>query len=180
MNIFSKVSGLDPTQIARVQAQNKSVLDFITGGLTGLRPRLPASQVPKIDASNNHCDLENLNSAGNMEHASAYHAGAATRHGGSMSKLDTEHYASSLQHADHQDDVPGDLTRSLRSRSAGNSAIAANVLVAGLVDQYKDTASGIITDTEATTTSPTTAAPASRGQHHRQGLLRHRREAARG
>src|SRR5262249_31595576 len=51
MNIFGKVAmGMDATQLARIQAQNKSVLDFISGGLTGLRGRLPSSEVPKIDA----------------------------------------------------------------------------------------------------------------------------------
>jgi len=158
MNIFSKVSGMTPDQIARIQAQNKSVLDYITGGLTSLRPRLPASQVPKIDSHLTAIrDLEkNLNATGGL--------GGAARQClpptlaplpaamAPVSQLDTEHYASSLEHMQIIKTMfQCDLTRVASfTFGYGNSAIAfSNVLkVAGLVDQYKDTNGAIITDTE--------------------------------
>src|SRR5258708_23563815 len=37
-----------PADITRITAQNKSVLDFAIGGLSGLRSQLPKSQLPKI------------------------------------------------------------------------------------------------------------------------------------
>jgi Protein of unknown function (DUF1552) len=44
----SGVMSMSPTDLARVTAQNKSVLDFAMGGLTGLQGQLPKSQLPKI------------------------------------------------------------------------------------------------------------------------------------
>jgi hypothetical protein len=44
------VGPTDPAILARQQAQNKSVLDFVLGDLTRLRTKLPRSQFPKLDA----------------------------------------------------------------------------------------------------------------------------------
>ncbi len=46
----SGLMNLTPEQIARAAAQNKSVLDFALGGLTGLQGRVPQSQLPKVQA----------------------------------------------------------------------------------------------------------------------------------
>ena len=40
----------DPAAAARLQAQNKSVLDFVSGDLTRMKSLIPVSQVPKLDA----------------------------------------------------------------------------------------------------------------------------------
>jgi hypothetical protein len=40
----------DPAAAARLQAQNKSVLDFVSRDLTRLKTLIPASQIPKLDA----------------------------------------------------------------------------------------------------------------------------------
>jgi hypothetical protein len=51
MNYFAKSTmGLTPAQIARMAAQNKSVLDFANGGLANLQNQVPQSQLPKIQA----------------------------------------------------------------------------------------------------------------------------------
>jgi len=50
-NIFGQVmANVDPAQVARIQAQNKSVIDFISGDLTSMRPRLPVAAQQKVDA----------------------------------------------------------------------------------------------------------------------------------
>jgi hypothetical protein len=41
---------LTPAALARLRAQNKSILDFVNGDLTRLRGHLPVSQLPKLDA----------------------------------------------------------------------------------------------------------------------------------
>jgi hypothetical protein len=46
----SGLMNLTPDQIARAAAQNKSVLDFALGGLTGLQNQVPKSQLPKVQA----------------------------------------------------------------------------------------------------------------------------------
>jgi hypothetical protein len=46
----SGLMSMDPAQIARMQAQNKSVLDFAQGGLTSLQTQVPRSQLPKVQA----------------------------------------------------------------------------------------------------------------------------------
>jgi hypothetical protein len=157
MNIFGKVTGMDPAQVARIQAQNKSVLDFITGGLNGLRPRLPASQAPKIDAHMTALrDLErNLNGVvggGPGRQCLPPTLGALPPVASGISRNDTEHYASSLQQMQIIKTMfQCDLTRVASfTFGYGNSGIAfANVLkVAGLLDVYKDTKGGVITDTE--------------------------------
>jgi len=151
------VTGVDPAQIARIQAQNKSVLDFISGGLTGLKPRLPTSQVPKIDSHLTALrDLEkNLNASvvggvGRQCTPPTLAPLPATPTG--ITKNDAEHYASSLEHMQIIKTMfQCDLTRVASfTFGYGNSSIAfSNVLqVAGLVDQYKDTAGAVITDTE--------------------------------
>jgi hypothetical protein len=49
-NIFgSGMAGMDAAALARAQAQNKSVIDFISGDLNGLRPRLPKLAKDKVD-----------------------------------------------------------------------------------------------------------------------------------
>lgn len=48
-NIFGRALGMNPSNLAS-QALDQSLLDFISGDLNRLRPRLPASQLPKIDA----------------------------------------------------------------------------------------------------------------------------------
>src|SRR5258708_11428733 len=51
MNYFAKSTmGLTAEQIARMNAQNKSVLDFANGGLTKLQSQVPRSQLPKVQA----------------------------------------------------------------------------------------------------------------------------------
>jgi hypothetical protein len=42
--------GLTPAQIARMTAQNKSVLDFANVGLANLQSQVPKSQLPKVQA----------------------------------------------------------------------------------------------------------------------------------
>lgn len=42
--------GTTPADAARAAAQNKSVLDFALGGLNDLQTRVPASQLPKVQA----------------------------------------------------------------------------------------------------------------------------------
>jgi Protein of unknown function (DUF1552) len=50
-NIFGTgMTGMDAEALARARAQNKSVIDFINGGLNGLRPRLPKLAKDKVDA----------------------------------------------------------------------------------------------------------------------------------
>lgn len=50
-NLFgTSMTGMDDAAIARARAQNKSVLDFITGDLNSLRPRLPKLAKDKVDA----------------------------------------------------------------------------------------------------------------------------------
>lgn len=46
----SGVMNMTPAQIARAAAQNKSVLDFASGGLTSLQTQVPRSQLPKVQA----------------------------------------------------------------------------------------------------------------------------------
>jgi hypothetical protein len=41
---------MSPAQLARMQAQKKSVLDFASGGLSSLQSRVPKSQLPKVQA----------------------------------------------------------------------------------------------------------------------------------
>ena len=43
-------AGMSAAALARAQEQRKSVLDFVKGGLTRLQPRLPSSQLPKLEA----------------------------------------------------------------------------------------------------------------------------------
>jgi hypothetical protein len=49
-NLFGTLMGMSPDDVAKRQALNKSMLDFLRGDLNRIRPRLPASEVPKIDA----------------------------------------------------------------------------------------------------------------------------------
>ncbi len=50
-NLFSKGTlNLTPEQIARANAQQKSVLDFAAGGLTSLQNQVPKSELPKVQA----------------------------------------------------------------------------------------------------------------------------------
>jgi len=50
-NVFGSVMmNVDPAQVAQIQAQNKSVIDFISGDLGALLPRLPKSGRDKVDA----------------------------------------------------------------------------------------------------------------------------------
>jgi hypothetical protein len=156
MNIFSKVMGTDPAQIARIQAQNKSVVDYITSGLTSVRPKLPASQVPKIDAHLGAIrDLEkNLNSTGGGTGRQCMPPtlAALPTPANGMSALDAQHYAASLQQMQIIKTMfQCDITRVASfTFGYGNSGIRfSNVLAAaGLVDTYKDTKGGVITDTE--------------------------------
>jgi hypothetical protein len=160
MNIFGKAGmGMpaDPAAMARIQAQNKSVLDYITGGLNGLKPRLPASQVGKIDAHLTAIrDLEKRltmpvtgGPAGTCTPPTLAALPVATA---GISATDAEHYASSLQHMQIIKTMfQCDLTRVASfTFGYGNSGIRfTNVLqVAGLLDTYKDTAGGVIVDTE--------------------------------
>jgi hypothetical protein len=46
----SGLMNMTPEQITRAAAQNKSVLDFALGGLTGLQNQVPKSQLPKVQA----------------------------------------------------------------------------------------------------------------------------------
>jgi hypothetical protein len=48
-NIFGAATGMNPTDL-RSKALRKSVLDFVSSDLNRLRPRVPASQRPKVDA----------------------------------------------------------------------------------------------------------------------------------
>jgi len=51
MNYFAKSTmGLSAAQIARINAENKSVLDFANGGLLKLQNQVPKSQLAKIQA----------------------------------------------------------------------------------------------------------------------------------
>src|SRR5258708_6726475 len=50
-NIFGMaMTGLDQAAIDRANAQNKSVLDFVSGDVTSLRSRAPSSQYKKLDS----------------------------------------------------------------------------------------------------------------------------------
>jgi hypothetical protein len=50
-NYFAKSTvGLTPAQIARMTAQDKSVLDFANVGLANLQNQIPRSQLPKVQA----------------------------------------------------------------------------------------------------------------------------------
>jgi hypothetical protein len=52
MNYFgTSTAGLSSAQIARLSAQNKSVLDFANVGLSDLSRRVPMSQLPKVQAN---------------------------------------------------------------------------------------------------------------------------------
>jgi uncharacterized protein DUF1552 len=52
MNYFgASTMGLNGAQIARAAAQNKSVLDFASGGLMNLQNQVPKSQLPKVQAN---------------------------------------------------------------------------------------------------------------------------------
>jgi len=44
------VMNMTPAQVARAAAENKSVLDFASGGLTSLQTQVPRSQLPKVQA----------------------------------------------------------------------------------------------------------------------------------
>jgi hypothetical protein len=49
-NVFgSTMMNMDANKLAQIQAEKKSVLDYLTGDLQGLQKRLPGSQVSKID-----------------------------------------------------------------------------------------------------------------------------------
>jgi hypothetical protein len=155
MNIFGKVlMGVDQARIARTQAQNKSVLDFITGGLTGMKGQLPASQIPKIDAHMTAIrDLEkSLSAIGTGRVCAPPTLGALPATVNGLSQLDTEHYQSSLNHMQIIKTMfQCDVTRVASfTFGYGNSDIKfVNVLnVAGLVNQYKDTKGGVIVDKE--------------------------------
>jgi hypothetical protein len=50
-NLFGTgMTGMDDATLARLKAQDKSVLDYINGDLTSLRPRLPKLAKDKVDA----------------------------------------------------------------------------------------------------------------------------------
>jgi hypothetical protein len=50
-NVFVQVmTGVDQAAIDRAQKQNRSVIDFITGDLSKMRPRMPVSAAQKIDS----------------------------------------------------------------------------------------------------------------------------------
>jgi hypothetical protein len=155
MNIFGKVTmGMDPAQVARIQAQNKSVLDFIGGGLTNLRARLPSSQVSKIDAHLGAIrDLEkSLGMVGTGRQCTPPTLAALPATPTGMSQLDAEHYQSSLNHLQIIKTMfQCDLTRVASfTFGYGNSEIKfSNVFtVAGLTDRYKDTSGGLLVDKE--------------------------------
>ncbi len=48
-SIFGSGVGLSADALARLRAQNKSILDFVNGDLTRLRGHVPASQLGKLD-----------------------------------------------------------------------------------------------------------------------------------
>jgi Protein of unknown function (DUF1552) len=47
----SGLMGLNPAQVARAAAENKSVLDFAATGLTGLQSRIPKSEISRVAGS---------------------------------------------------------------------------------------------------------------------------------
>src|SRR5947207_2470968 len=101
MHIFGKApTGMDPALLARIQAQNKSVLDYISGGLTSLRGRLPASQLPKLDAHLTAVrDLEkNLGAVGGSRQCVPPTLATLGAPPAGISQLDSDHYQSTLNH----------------------------------------------------------------------------------
>jgi hypothetical protein len=49
-NIFaSAMMGMDSAKLARLQAQQRSILDYLSGDLGSLKTRVPSSQVSKVD-----------------------------------------------------------------------------------------------------------------------------------
>ncbi len=154
MNIFGKAMGMDPAQVARIQAQNKSVLDYISGGLTGLRAQLPSSQVPKIDAHLTAVrDLEkSLLATGTGRQCTPPTLAPLPATPIGMSQLDAEHYQSCMNHVQIIKTMfQCDLTRVASfTFGYGNSDIKfSNVFaVAGLLDKYRDTQGGALVDKE--------------------------------
>jgi hypothetical protein len=155
-NIFGKaMMNMDPAMVARIQAQNKSVLDYITGGLNTVRGNVPMSQVPKIDAHLTAIrELEKkLNAQGSGRQCTPptlapLPAMPAT----GLNQLDTEHYQSSLEHMQIiKTAFQCDLTRVASFTFGwGNSEMKiANVLkLNNLLDKYKDTAGMQVQDQE--------------------------------
>ncbi len=155
MNIFGRApTGMDPVLLARIQAQNKSVLDYISDGLTSLRGRLPASQLPKLDAHLTAVrDLEkNLGVVGGSRQCVPPTLATLGAPPAGISQLDSDHYQSTLNHLQIIKTMfQCDLTRVASfTFGYGNSEIRfSNVLkIANLLTQYKDLAGNAIVDTE--------------------------------
>ncbi|HKQ68190.1 MAG TPA: DUF1552 domain-containing protein, partial [Polyangiaceae bacterium] len=94
------MAGMSAGDLARLQAQNKSVLDYISKGLTGLKPRLPASEYHKIDANMTAIsELEKgLSSMGTGRQCVPPTLGALPTAPSGVSINDAQHFDSSLQH----------------------------------------------------------------------------------
>jgi hypothetical protein len=161
-NIFGKaMMNMDPALLARIQAQNKSVLDYISGGLTTAKASVPMSQAPKIDAHLTAIrELETkLNAQGTGRQCTppVWPAGATSLQAlpvaaNGIGQLDTEHYQSSLEHMQIIKTMfQCDLTRTASFTFGwGNSEMKiANVLkVNNLTNTYKDTAGMTVVDQE--------------------------------
>jgi hypothetical protein len=154
-NIFAKAMlGMDAASIARYQAQNKNVLDFMSGSLGGMRKRVPASQFPKIDAHLTAvAELQsNLQMTGSGRQCTPPMLEALPTGTGGISDLDMQHYKSSLEHMQIIKTMfQCDLTRVASfTFGYGNSGIRlSNVFnTSGLMSQYKDTKGNPLVDVE--------------------------------
>jgi hypothetical protein len=151
MNYFaSGLMNMSPAQIARMQAQNKSVLDFASAGLSRLQMQAPKSQVVKLQA--------HLDAIRQLETDLSARAGAACTPPSFAgppldpvpSKLDSQHYPLWGQHKEIIKALfVCDITRVISfTFGYGNSNVHfQNVLQdPALVGKYKDTSGNPISD----------------------------------
>jgi hypothetical protein len=152
MNYFaSGLMSMDPAQIARMTAQNKSVLDFALGGLSSLQSQVPSSQLPKIQA---HLDAVRQLEKNLATTPTGPACMPPTFAGGPLSpdphRLDAQTYTMWQQHKEIIKTMfMCDLTRVVSfTFGYGNSSIHfQNVLSnAPLAGKYKDTSGNPIND----------------------------------
>ncbi len=154
-NVFgSAMMNMGADQLAKIQAQNKSLLDYLTGDLQALRPQVPLSQLPKIDQHLSAIrDLEkNLRMVGTGRACAPPTLAALPTMASGMSLNDAQHYQASLQHMQIIKTMfQCDLSRVASfTFGYGNSNLNFSRLLkaAGLLDKYKDTQGNQIQDTE--------------------------------
>jgi hypothetical protein len=142
---------MSPAQIARMQAQNKSVLDFALGGLSNLQAQVPPSQLPKVQT---HLDaIRQLEQ--NLAMAPTGRACIPPTFGGSPispdpRQLDAQTYTMWEQHKEIIKTMfMCDLTRVVTfTFGYGNSSIHFKNVLNGapLAGKYKDTNGNPISD----------------------------------